>query len=98
MKEGRCTIQDPTQGYCERMMRNGWQPMRNDGNGTARASKQEFTQYLYIAFDSVSELEKQTIISKRLGYSDQEGELLHQTETARRPLLGSMKYLKKKAA
>lgn len=70
----------------------------NIAEGAARASKKEFTQFLYIALGSVSELETQTIISKRLGYIDQEGELLHQTETARRLLLGLIKYLKKKAA
>jgi len=85
-------------GLVNQMRRAAVSIPSNIAEGAARASKKEFTQFLYIALGSVSELETQTIISKRLGYIDQEGELLHQTETARRLLLGLIKYLKKKAA
>jgi four helix bundle protein len=85
-------------GLVSQMRRAAVSIPSNIAEGAARASKKEFTQFLYIALGSVSELETQTIISKRLGYIDQEGELLHQTETARRLLLGLIKHLKKKAA
>ena len=85
-------------GLVSQMRRAAVSIPSNIAEGAARASKKEFTQFLYMALGSVTELETQTIISKRLGYIDQEGELLHQTETARRLLLGLIKYLKKKAA
>lgn len=40
----------------------------NIAEGTARASKKEFVQYLYIALGSASELDTQLQIAQRVGY------------------------------
>lgn len=83
-------------GLTNQMRRAAVSIPSNIAEGAARASKKEFTQFLYIALGSLSELETQTTISKRLGYLGQEGELLHRTETARKLLLGLIRYLKEK--
>jgi len=41
----------------------------NIAEGTARASKKEFVQYLYIALGSASELDTQIQIAQRVGYT-----------------------------
>ena len=40
----------------------------NTAEGAARGSKREFTNFLYIARGSLSELDTQLILSRRLGY------------------------------
>ena len=63
--------------------------------GYARHSTKELIQFLYVSLGSISELETQTIISRRLNYlnSDNLGELL---ETIRRKLLNLIKFHKGK--
>lgn len=68
------------------------------GKGAARNSKKEFNQFLHVSLGSVSELETQVLISKRLGYVDREEALLCQIETVRKLLLGLIKYLRKETA
>lgn len=84
-------------GLVSQMRRAAVSVPSNIAEGAARASKKEFTQFLYMALGSVTELETQIMISKRLGYVDQESDLLRQTEIAHKLLLGLIKYLKKKA-
>ena len=43
----------------------------NIAEGAARKSKKEFLQFLYHALGSISELESQYLIAKRLDYIDQ---------------------------
>ena len=66
------------------------------GKGAARNGKKEFNQFLHISLGSVSELETQILISKRLGYLGQEAILLAQIEKVRKLLLGLIRHLKKK--
>ncbi len=68
----------------------------NIAEGAARNSKREFLQYLYIGLGSLSELETQLIISRRLGYVSGD-DLFERVEHLRRKLLNFIKYLKGKS-
>ncbi|HVP78400.1 MAG TPA: four helix bundle protein [Thermodesulfobacteriota bacterium] len=61
--------------------------------GTARSSKKEYIQFLYVALGSLAELETQTIISEKLGYLKKD-ELMELIEKQRRKQLNFIKYLK----
>jgi four helix bundle protein len=63
--------------------------------GYARNYPKELIQFLYVALGSLSELETQFIISKRLKYITSD-ELLNLTERIRRKLLNLIKYHKSK--
>jgi four helix bundle protein len=65
----------------------------NIAEGAARASKKEYTQFLYIALGSLSELETQLIIAEKLGYL-RGMELLDEVEALRRKTLNLIKYMK----
>ncbi len=65
----------------------------NIAEGAARASKKEYTQFLYIALGSLSELETQLMIADKLGYL-KAAELLDEVETLRRKTLNLIKYMK----
>lgn len=66
----------------------------NIAEGAARSSKKEFTQFLYIALGSVSEVETQLVIAERLDYLDDVGEIDRQIKAVRRLILGLMRYLR----
>jgi len=66
----------------------------NIAEGAARNSKKEFTQFLYIALGSLSELETQLILSERLNYIKGE-EFFEEIEQIRKMLLGLIKFLKR---
>lgn len=67
----------------------------NIAEGAARSSRKEFTQFVYIALGSLSELETQIIISSRLGYHNEKN-ILEEIEILRRMTLNFIKYLKSK--
>ena len=67
----------------------------NIAEGAARSSVKEYTQYLYISLGSLSELETQLIISKKLNYINGSS-LLKEIETLRKMTLNFIKYLKNK--
>ena len=69
----------------------------NIAEGSARAYKKEFVQFLYIALGSLSELETQLYIAKALAFA---GSIEHVEEhivNIRKMLLGLIKNLKNKA-
>ncbi len=68
----------------------------NVAEGAARYSKKEFTQFLYVALGSVSEVETQIIIAKKLHYVADVEELERQIERVRKLLLGLVYYLKRR--
>jgi len=67
----------------------------NIAEGAARNSQKEFLQFLYIALGSIAELETQLIISKKLGFLNDEG-IFEGLEKIKSKLLGLIRYLRKK--
>lgn len=67
----------------------------NIAEGAARNSQKEFLQFLYIALGSIAELETQLIISKKLGFLNDEG-IFEDIEKIKSKLLGLIRYLRKK--
>ena len=69
----------------------------NIAEGSTRNSQKEFIQFCYIALGSLSEVETQLIISKRLNFiSDNTlNEILKKVEVLRKKLLNFIKYLKR---
>jgi four helix bundle protein len=68
----------------------------NLAEGAARNSNKEFIQYLYVSLGSLAELETQLLLSRGLGYAQNE-EINGRVERVRKLLLGLIKYLKGKA-
>lgn len=68
----------------------------NISEGVARKSNKEFIQFLYVAVGSLSELETQMLLSKRLGFLKGR-KILTEIEDIRKMLLGLMPFLKHKA-
>ena len=67
----------------------------NIAEGAARSSVKEYTQFLYIAIGSLSEIETQIIIADRLGYISGD-KILEGIESLRKMTLNFIKYLKSK--
>ena len=65
----------------------------NIAEGAARKNDKEFLQFLFYSLGSISELETQLIISKRLGYPIPEG-ILNKVEELGRSINAFIKYLK----
>jgi four helix bundle protein len=68
----------------------------NLAEGAARNSNKEFIQYLYVSLGSLAELETQLLLSRDLGYPQNE-QIKESIERVRKLLLGLIKYLKGKA-
>ena len=66
----------------------------NIAEGAARNSNKEFIQFLYVAIGSLSEVETQLLLAKRLTCIN-ENKLLNEIESIRRMLLGLIKFLKR---
>ena len=65
----------------------------NIAEGAARPSKKEYIQYLYISLASLSEIETQLIISKRLNYLKKD-DLFEEIDALRKMTLSLIRYLK----
>ncbi len=87
--------QEELYGLVNQMRRAAVSIPSNIAEGAARASKKEFTQFLHIALGSVSEIETQLIIAKRLGYLDNLDSGEEQIGTARKLILGLIRYLRR---
>jgi four helix bundle protein len=85
-------------GLVSQMRRAAVSVPSNIAEGAARASRKEFSQFLYMALGSLSELETQIIIARRLGYTDQEHGMLNQVDTVRRLLSGLIRHLRERVA
>jgi four helix bundle protein len=68
----------------------------NIAEGSGRKSDKEFIQFLYIALGSVAETETQLIIASKINYLENSENIIKETETIRRMLLGLIKHLKGK--
>lgn len=82
-------------GLVSQMRRAAVSIPSNIAEGAARQSNKENLQFLYIALGSLSELETQAIIAKRLEYLKQDAVIDH-TEQIRPKLLNYIKYVKTK--
>jgi len=67
----------------------------NIAEGAARNSTKEFLQFLHVSLGSLSEVETQIIIAKRLSYLDDTSAVEEQIETVRRLILGLIRYLRR---
>jgi len=65
----------------------------NIAEGAARNSNKEYVQFLYISLGSLSELETELIISKRVGYLKDE-RIFDKLIDVKKLLLGLIKYRK----
>jgi len=82
-------------GLCSQMRRAAVSVPSNIAEGAARRGEKEFIQFLYVALGSLSELETQCFIARRLGYFE-EHPVLDMIETIRRKLLKFIRYLKER--
>jgi len=69
----------------------------NIAEGTARNSKKEFIQFLYIALGSVSEIETQLLLAHRLKYI-KDSNLTKDLDSVRKMTVGLINYMKGKNA
>jgi len=80
---------DELYGLTSQMRRAAVSIPSNIAEGAARNGKKEFVQFLYIALGSLSELETQIIIAKRLAYFHDIDSLLLECSTIKK-LLNSL--------
>jgi four helix bundle protein len=66
----------------------------NIAEGAARKGNKEYLQFLYVSLGSLSELETQILISKRLKYIESEEEIIGLIDKIRMKLLSFIKYIK----
>ena len=67
----------------------------NIAEGAARNSSKEFMQFLYVAMGSLSEIETQLLLAKRLTFFGEEN-IFDDIESIRRMLLGLIRFMKGK--
>ena len=67
----------------------------NIAEGAARGTRNEYLRFLYISLGSLSELETQLEIAKRLRFIT-EVEIMSEVEILRKKMLNFIKYLKGK--
>ena len=68
----------------------------NIAEGASRQGNKEFIQFLYISLGSLSEVETQLMIAKRLQYISNVDEILHNSIDIKKMLNGLISYLKRK--
>jgi four helix bundle protein len=86
---------EETYGLVSQIRRAAVSIPSNLAEGAARNSNKEFIQYLYVSLGSLAELETQLLLSRDLGYPQNE-EIKESIERVRKLLLGLIKYLKGK--
>lgn len=68
----------------------------NIAEGASRNGSKEFVQFLYISLGSISEVETQTMLAKRLGFVDKADLILKDITTIKKMLNGLIGHLKGK--
>ena len=69
----------------------------NIAEGAARQGNKEFIQFLYISLGSLSEVETQTMLAKRLGFTTNIDSLLSNIVRIKKMLNGLITHLKNKS-
>jgi four helix bundle protein len=82
-------------GFVSQIRRSAVSIPSNIAEGAARNSNKEFIQFLYIAMGSLSEIETQLLLAKRLKLIN-ESDVFNDMESIRKMLLGLIKFLKRK--
>jgi len=82
-------------GLVDQMKRAAVSIPSNIAEGAARNSQKEFLQFLHVALGSIAELETQLIISKKLGFLNNEN-IFEDLEKIKSKLLGLIRYLRKR--
>jgi len=84
-------------GLTSQIKRSAVSVPSNIAEGLARQTKKEQIQFLYIALGSLSELETQLIISKKLGFLQETAynDIQFKIERIRKLLTGLIKYQKR---
>ncbi len=85
---------EETYGLTSQLRRAAVSYPSNIAEGAARSSQKEYIQHLYISLASLSEIETQLIISKRLNYLKEKG-LFEEINALRKMTVGLIRYLKK---
>lgn len=83
-------------GLISQLRRAAVSVVSNIAEGAARQSQKEFVHFLYVALGSISEIETQIEISKRLGYIVEIKELQEKNIYIRRMLLKLINSIKTK--
>jgi len=87
--------QEELYGLTDQLRRAAVSIPSNIAEGAARGSKKEFIQFLHIALGSVSEVETQLVIAKRLGYLDNLDSIEERIQTVRKLIFGLIRYLRR---
>ena len=80
-------------GITSQMRRAAISIPSNIAEGASRNSDKEFIQFLYVSSGSLSELETQLLLSKRLGLMDQ-NEIFDDVTSIKKMLFGLIRFLK----
>ena len=81
-------------GLSSQMQRCAVSIPSNIAEGSARQSKKEYIQFLYIALGSLSELETQLIICKEIRHATPHQDLYQSIELLRKKMLNFIKFVK----
>lgn len=83
-------------GLTSQIRRSSVSIASNIAEGAARNSQKEFMQFLYISLGSISELEAQLLLAKRLNYLKVDS-VFPDIDKIRQMILGLISYLKKRS-
>ena len=87
---------DEKYGLSSQMKRAAVSIPSNIAEGAGRKGDKEFIQFLYISMGSLSELETQLLLSKRLQFTDSIDDNMKQIEQLKQMLFGLIRYIKNK--
>ena len=83
-------------GLGQQLRRSAVSVPSNIAEGAARGTTKEFIHFLHIGLGSISEVETQLILAKRLQYREGVEDFLIDAETVKKLLFGLIKALKKR--
>ena len=87
---------EETYGLTSQMKRAAVSVPSNIAEGAGRKGNKEFIQFLYMSIGSLSELETQLLLSKRLKFTNSIDDPLKQIEQLKQMLFGLIRYIKNK--